>query len=188
MINKEIHATNNLSEFNFDFILGLDHPHIVKILDIFDEDIYLFIIEEYCEGGDLTSFLMRNRVLNEDLTRSIIRQLLTTLNYLHSKGITHRDVKLENILIHKKQPELIIKLADFGTATFFFKNKPLTDVCGTPYYIAPEVLKGNYNEKCDIWSTGVIAYLLLCGKPPFTGYEKNEFDIMCHVILCLCRY
>jgi calcium-dependent protein kinase len=166
MINKEIHATNDLSEFNFDFILGLDHPHIVKILDIFDEDIYLFIIEEYCEGGDLTSFLMRNRVLNEDLTRSIIRQVLTTLNYLHSKGITHRDVKLENILI----------------------NKSLTDVCGTPYYIAPEVLKGNYNEKCDIWSTGVIAYLLLCGKPPFTGYEKNEFDIMCHVILCLCRY
>jgi calcium-dependent protein kinase len=182
IINKEIHATNELSEYNFDFILGLDHPHIVKILDIFDEEHYLFIIEEYCEGGDLFSFLMRRRMLPENLTTSIIKQLLTTLCYLHGKGITHRDIKPENILIHKKEPELIIKLTDFGTATFFCKTKPLTDVLGSPYYIAPEVIRGNYNEKCDIWSVGVIVYLLLCGRPPFKGNDKSEFDLMCHVI------
>ena len=118
---------------------------------------------------------MRNKYISEKTTRNIIFQLLLSLNYLHEKGITHRDIKSENILIYRKEPDLVIKLADFGTATFFIKNMPLTDVLGSPYYIAPEVLNGVYDEKCDIWSTGVLAYILLCGKPPFFGKEEDIF-------------
>ena len=182
IINKEIHDTNDISEFNFDLILGLDHPHIVRIIDIFDEEDYLYIIEEYCEGGDLFSYIMKHRYIPEDKTKIIICQILKTLKYLHENHITHRDIKPENILIHRKEPEIIVKLADFGTATFFCKNKSLTDIMGTPYYIAPEVIKGSYNEKSDIWSTGVIVFLLLCGKPPFQSKNLKDLDLLCNVL------
>ena len=88
----------------------------------------------------------------------------------------HRDLKLENILIDSKK-SLVIKLSDFGASTFFKKqDKLITDCIGTPYYVAPEVLLGEYDEKCDLWSIGVISYMLLTGRPPFVG--ETEFDIV----------
>ena len=115
-------------------------------------------------------------------------QVLSAVFYCHNINIIHRDLKPENILVEKEENEegfSNIKIIDFGTAKIFDKDKSEQKVIGTAYYIAPEVLAGKYNEKCDIWSCGVIMYILLCGRPPFGGDEdeiienikKGEYDL-----------
>ena len=98
----------------------------------------------------------------------VIRQLLSVVAYCHSKHIVHRDLKPENLLMEDDK-SFAVKVIDFGTSRFFEPMDFLSQRMGTPYYIAPEVLRGRYNEKCDIWSAGVIMYILLTGKPPFNG-------------------
>ena len=112
----------------------------------------------------------------------IIKQLLSAITYCHSRGVVHRDLKPENILIDSmdKEGKIHIKVIDFGAALFVPPNSKLSRLFGTPYYIAPEVLKGKYNEKCDVWSIGVILYILLSGRAPFNGTTDN--DIMNNVI------
>jgi serine/threonine protein kinase len=105
----------------------------------------------------------------------VIKQILKTLKYLHSKGICHRDLKPENIMINPRTlhvkiiGNLMLLCIDFGLATFFKKDKPLTSRVGSPYYIAPEVLKAKYNKESDVWSVGIIAYVMLTGGLPFTS-------------------
>ena len=116
--------------------------------------------------------------MSEQDSAFIIRQLLSAITYCHSRGVVHRDLKPENILIDSvsKDGKILIKVIDFGAALFISPNGKITELLGTPYYIAPEVLFGNYNEKCDIWSIGVILYILLSGSPPFNG--NSDDDIM----------
>jgi len=106
----------------------------------------------------------------------IIRQILSAITYCHSKGVVHRDIKPENILIEliTVDGSINIKLIDFGAALFFTANSKITETLGTPYYIAPEVLLGNYTEKCDVWSIGVILFILLSGNAPFNGTTDEE--------------
>ena len=94
--------------------------------------------------------------------------------HCHSMGITHRDLKPENILFESLKPDAEIKLIDFGLSRKYSKNEKMHTILGTPYYVAPEVLKGDYDEKCDIWSIGAMTYLMLCGDPPFTGDSNTE--------------
>jgi len=105
-----------------------------------------------------------------------MRQLLSTMVYCHKRKIVHRDLKPENILIEKvkNKSKISIKVIDFGTAKAFTSCTVLKQTIGTAYYIAPEVLDGNYTNKCDIWSCGVIMYILLSGYPPFNGRNDNE--------------
>ena len=98
------------------------------------------------------------------------------LSYCHAEDIVHKDLKPENILLGKKKNISTIKLIDFGTAQKFDRGKKMSSIIGTPYYVAPEVLKGSYDEKCDIWGVGVIMFILLSGTPPFNG--KNDDEIM----------
>jgi calcium-dependent protein kinase len=133
------------------------------------------------DGGELFDEIQRQGNLSEQLAANIMRQLLSTMVYCHKRGIVHRDLKPENILIEKsekskKSSEINIKVIDFGTAEAFSSHTVLKQTIGTTYYIAPEVLYGNYNNKCDIWSCGVIMYILLSGYPPFNG--RNDNDIM----------
>ena len=88
---------------------------------------------------------------------------------MHKHNIVHRDLKPENLLLDSKEKNASLKVIDFGTSRKFGSNKKMTKLLGTPYYIAPEVLNSNYDEKCDVWSCGVILYILLCGYPPFSG-------------------
>lgn len=104
-----------------------------------------------------------------------MKEILSAVTYCHKYGIVHRDLKPENILYQSKDPDSPLKIIDFGTSKTYNGDEKLNDVCGTPYYIAPEVLDGKYTEKCDVWSCGVIMYIMLCGYPPFNGV--SDYDI-----------
>lgn len=148
----------------------IDHPHIVKIYEYFETELHIFIVMELLEGGELFEKIQKQKFFHEGKAKEIIRDILEALNYLHQRSIVHRDIKPENILFSKND---VLKIADFGTSKFFIKSK-MKNTHGTPYYIAPEVLEGSYNEKCDVWSVGVIMYILLSGYPPFYGNCDEE--------------
>lgn len=100
--------------------------------------------------------------------------MLSAINYCHSRKIVHRDLKPENLLLDKEKENPKVTIIDFGTSGIFEAEKKMSQKFGTPYYIAPEVLKKNYDQKCDLWSCGVILYILLCGYPPFNGTTDKQ--------------
>lgn len=156
----------------------LDHPHIVKIFEFFIEPEGYYLITEYCGGGELYDAIKENTSFSEPVAANIMYQIFSAINYCHSTTkIIHRDLKPENILIDSKDEQTgfyNVKIIDFGTAKIYEKNKNENKVIGSSYYIAPEVLLKNYNEKCDIWSCGVILYILLSGRAPFTGHRDGD--------------
>jgi calcium-dependent protein kinase len=174
MINKDKGEVNGIPENIIGAMLTLDHPNVVKIFDIIEDEFHIFIIEDYCDGGDLFNYIVKTKSFSEDMAKKIIKQILDGISYLHEKGITHRAIKPENILIFNNSPgsdEITIKISDFTSASFTSnaKVKVKTKDDGPPYYIAPEVIEGKYNQSCDLWSLGVVAYTMLCGKPPYLG-------------------
>jgi calcium-dependent protein kinase len=148
---------------------SLDHPNIVKVLEFYQNEKYFFIVTEYLEGGELFDRIMECQSFTETAAVDVMEQLLSAVLYLHRSNIIHRDLKPENIIFETKDPNSKIKVIDFGTSCAFEKGAKLKKKLGTPYYIAPEVLKRNYDQSCDVWSSGVIMYILLCGYPPFNG-------------------
>ncbi len=108
------------------------------------------------------------------MAKSFIKTIISAVSYIHDHGIVHRDLKLENFLFESVDPVAELKLIDFGLSMFMDKYGLAYNPVGTPYYVAPEVLGGEYDRKCDVWSIGVIAYMLLTGKPPFYGRTDDE--------------
>lgn len=161
---------------------SMDHPNIMKVYEYFNTSNKLYIITEFCSGGELFDKILKLKSLNENIVKNIMKQIFSAVNYCHLNNIIHRDLKPENILIDAQSGNkefFNIKIIDFGTSDIFrnrsnTKIKKLTEKIGSSYYIAPEVLKGDYNEKCDLWSCGVIMYILLCGTPPFNGANESE--------------
>ena len=171
---KIVDKKSTSSHHEIEILRKISHPNIINIFEIFEDYKQYYIICEYCEGGELFSIISRKGFFSEKEAAKIIQQILHAVNYLHTNHIIHRDLKPENIIFVSNDKD-IIKLIDFGTAIEVKdKGKKLKKVIGTPYYIAPEVLKENYNEKCDIWSCGVILFILLCGYPPFNGRSNKE--------------
>nr|XP_014274376.1 phosphorylase b kinase gamma catalytic chain, skeletal muscle/heart isoform [Halyomorpha halys] len=147
------------------------HPYIIQLHDVFESSTFIFLVFELCPNGELFDYLTTVVTLSEKKTRCIMRQLLEAIQYVHSKRIVHRDLKPENILLDESNN---IKVTDFGFAHVLEENQELTELCGTPGYLAPEVLKANmfsdakgYGLEVDIWACGVIMYTLLVGCPPF---------------------
>ena len=126
------------------------------------------------KGGELFEQILKKRQFTEQETAPLIKQVLSAIVYCHSRNIVHRDLKPENLILDIHSPSAKVKVVDFGTAMIFDSKVKLTEKFGTPYYIAPEVLSKRYNEKCDVWSLGVIIYLLLSGYPPFNGRSDRE--------------
>lgn len=153
----------------------LDHPSISRIIDIFEDKKKFYFVQEYLSGGALFDSLIQNVGFTENASALIIRQALSAVSYLHNKKIAHRDIKPDNILFESVD-SLNIKLMDFGNSRKMGNNEGLSGVYGTAYYVAPEVIAGAYDEKCDIWSLGVILYMLLSGNPPFDG--KSDLKIL----------
>lgn len=168
-----------------EILIATDHPNIIKIYEYYFDDVNFYLITEFVSGGELYDTITSWKTFDEEKAAYIMSQILSAVNYLHKKNIVHRDIKPENMLVENKvkvgkdRKEMInIKLIDFGTCNYL-TEKNLTLKVGSPYYIAPEVLKRNYNEKCDIWSCGVILYILLVGYPPFSG--SNTSDLLNNV-------
>lgn len=143
----------------------LDHPNIIKIFEFFEDDKFMYIIMEYAKNGELFNKIQSGKHFNEKDAVQIFHQILSGVNHLHNNRIVHRDLKPENILLDGT----VIKIADFGFSRIWSQEEKMRKSKGTIYYMAPEVLQGSYNEKCDVWSCGVILYILLTGKPPFNG-------------------
>lgn len=153
----------------------LSHPNIMQIYEFFDDNCNFYIVSELCQGGELFDMITDKGCFSEKDAAPIMKQLLSAICYCHQNNIVHRDLKPENIMLDSKKDKVpIIKLIDWGGARYFSKNKKMKKINGTPYYIAPEVLNEVYDEKCDIWSAGVIFYILLCGYPPFNGETDTE--------------
>ncbi len=167
----------------------VDHPNIVRLFEVIEDDKYFNLLQELCTGGELLSKV--KYISNEKEIAKIFKQIMSAIAYCHEKGIVHRDMKLENILFVNESEDSPIKIIDFGLSVLFDKKEKETDTdskkigykrmktkVGTIYYMSPEILKGNYDEKCDIWSCGVILYTLLSGYPPFNGANDKEIYSM----------
>ena len=155
-------------------ISQLRHPNIIKLFETYYDESYFHLVMEYCQGKDLFEKIIEHGHITEKIVASIIAKVIHAVSYCHSKGIIHRDLKPENILFLTDDINSEIKLIDFGLARKYDNNEKLSTVLGTPYYIAPEVLKGSYNNKCDIWSIGAMTYIMLSGDVPFDGSTSNE--------------
>ena len=155
----------------------LDHPNIVKYYGTFEDAYYLHIVMEYLKGDNLNKIItLRDyNELDEQEMAQIIHQLLKALLFIHNKNIVHRDIKPENIVFGKKRDYSTLKLIDFGLATTTRNTK--RNSCGSPYYMAPEIINGHFCKKTDIWSVGVIIYLMLTGKHPFEITKDGKEDI-----------
>ena len=154
----------------------LDHPNILKIFEFYSNKESYSIVTELCSGGELFQEIVDKGPFNESYSAYVMFQVLSAINYCHNMKIVHRDLKPENILITERDKNGYprIKICDFGTSKMFEKGAVQRKLVGSSYYIAPEVLKKKYDEKCDIWSCGVILYILLSGRPPFSGESDKE--------------
>ena len=180
VIVKKQNMNKLLIENEIDILKKLSHPNIVRIYEFYESLNNFYLINEYCDEGELYNYINKS-TLNEQQLAVIFYQVFSGLSYLHENNILHRDLKPENILISKKEVDLSseevyfwIQIIDFGTAKIFEENKTEKSIVGSAYYIAPEVLKKDYNEKCDTWSVGVILFMFLTGRPPFDGRNNEE--------------
>lgn len=155
---------------------SLEHPNIIKLIEVFEEGSEFYIVTELVQGGELFDRIVSKSHYSEKEARDLIKKLLETLAYMHESNVVHRDLKPENLLLTKDDDDGDIKVADFGFA------KKITDLevqeipCGTPGYVAPEILRGDqYSKEVDIWSLGVICYVLLAGYPPF--YDDDQRNL-----------
>ena len=129
---------------------------------------------EHCAGGELYDRLEKKGKFSEKEAADVMYKLLDAIHHMHNSNISHRDLKPENCLFETKKENSEIKIVDFGLATRFTFDKGMSSVVGTPYYVAPEIINGNYGPECDLWSLGVILYTLLAGYHPFRGDNRNE--------------
>ena len=171
----------DIDSFNreIDILIKLDHPNIIKLYEVYENEDFIYIVMELCNGGELFDRIIKRTEMGNPFTEkeaaTIFKQLMSAVSYCHSNKIVHRDLKPENLLLLNSDDDTHIKIIDFGTSLIFKKkNTSMFDRVGTAYYISPEVIDGYYDEKCDVWSCGIILYILLCGYPPFNGRDDEE--------------
>jgi calcium/calmodulin-dependent protein kinase I len=159
-----------------DIVIALRHPNIIYLKEYFEEGNKVYIVMEFLKGGELLDAVITKGTYSETDARKIFIQLIDAVTYMHGKNVVHRDLKLENLLLAEPGDINTVKVADFGLAKKY-AGAALSTICGTPQYVAPEVIKGGqnpytYGNECDLWSCGVILFILLGGYPPF--YDDSE--------------
>jgi len=165
-----------------DILSNVDHPHIIKLYDVYEDEHNIYLVSELCSGGELYDRVVektrKGKCFTEYGAARIIRNILSAISYCHDeKHIVHRDLKPENFLLTDKTDNAQVKVIDFGLSRYSAAR--MQSQVGTIYYVAPEVLFGEYTSKADIWSIGVVAYVLLCGFPPFNaGTEGLTYNIV----------
>jgi len=166
-----------------DILLNVDHPHIIKLYDVYEDATHIYLVSELCSGGELYDRVVEKTKskeghFSEFTAARIIRNILSAISYCHDvKKIVHRDLKPENFLLTDKTDNAQVKVIDFGLSRY--SSDRMKSQVGTIYYVAPEVLFGEYTSKADIWSIGVVSYVLLCGFPPFNaGSEGLTYNVV----------
>jgi calcium-dependent protein kinase len=161
----------------------MDHPNIIKLYESFEDHRNIYLIMEICSGGELFDRIIETGHFTEVQAAIVMQQILRGIFYMHEIKLTHRDLKPENFLFQTKDPieKCTLKIIDFGLSCKFSEGTVLTTKAGTPYYVAPQVLAGKYDQSADLWSCGVIMYVLLCGYPPF--YGETDADVLTKVRL-----
>ena len=180
ILKENIKKDVKLLEEELAILSKVDHPNIIKFHETYIDYRYVHIVMELAEGGELFEKIVEMHKFSESQAASLMRKILSAVKHLHEHGICHRDLKPENFLFSDKSAEAEIKLIDFGLSKRFGAiqeqdpSEKMHTIVGTPYYVAPEVLKGNYDFSCDVWSLGVILFIMLCGYPPFEGDNNKE--------------
>jgi len=153
----------------------ISHPNIIQLKEIVDTKDKLYFVMELVTGGELFDRIVDKGSYSEDDAKELVRKIVSAVEYLHNKGIAHRDLKPENLLVKSLECDTEVKIADFGLSKIIDQEKMMQTACGTPGYVAPEVLQAEgYGEEVDMWSIGVITYILLCGFPPFYSESVPE--------------
>jgi calcium-dependent protein kinase len=170
-IKKDLRTAKSLDALlkDVEILKTLDHPNIIKVYEYFQDESAIYIVTELCTGGELFECILKEKNFNEKKAAELMRQMLSAIAYCHEKKLAHCDLKPENIMLESQAGNNLIKVIDFGSSSFCQEGDKLTNRFGSLYYVAPEVLMSSYTEKCDVWSLGVIMYLILSGKPPFNG-------------------
>ena len=183
ILNKEkLKAQTKSSSINeIEILSKLNHPNVIHVEKILEDDINFYIIMEYCSKGELFDYIVKQEKLNEIEASMFFYQLIIGVEYIHKQKLAHRDLKPENLLLTKNH---LLKIIDFGLCHDFDGTKLLKTKCGSPSYAAPEILKGfPYNGfKSDIWCCGIILYGMLCGYLPFDG--DNNQEIFKQIVQC----
>lgn len=157
-----------------DILRTLDHPNVLRLLEVLEDPINYYLCSEYTEGSALLTFISTRRRISEAHAAEVMYQVLSAVAYCHSKGVVHRDIRPEHIVVQTGVDRWELKIADFGCATMLDPRKQLTGVLGSTFFLAPEVIRGSYSEKCDLWSCGILMYLLLTGHYPYAGQSEKE--------------
>lgn len=173
-------SPHNKFEEEIEIVSAIDHPHVMKVFEFYQDNMNYYLIIEYLKGGDLFDFVKKTNEFTEEIVCTIIEQILSALYYLHKHKIVHRDLKPENIMLSRPGDITSLKIIDFGTSKRVEPGIQISSPIGTRYYMAPEMLRAEYDFKVDVWSCGVIMYILLVGYPPFNGHNDNE--IMMNII------
>jgi len=157
-----------------DIMKKVSHPNVLALKAIHENETHLTLVMELVDGGELFYKIVDRGSFTEKDARNVVKQVCRGVAYLHSMGVAHRDLKPENLLCDGDGDKMVIKIADFGLSKIFGAGETLETSCGTPDYVAPEVLTGSsYDNAVDMWSVGVITYILLCGFPPFYATSQN---------------
>jgi len=161
----------------------MDHPNIIKLHESFEDRRNIYLVMELCSGGELFDRIIEVGHFTEQQAAIVIQQIVRAVFYMHENHVCHRDLKPENFLFVSKDTieRNLLKIIDFGLSCKFESGKVLTTKAGTPYYVAPQVLMGRYDELSDMWSIGVIMFVLLCGYPPF--FAETDADVLAKVRL-----
>lgn len=150
------------------------HHHVVTLRSTHEDKDYVHIVMELCEGGELFDAIVESGSFSEKKAAGVFRKMVETVHHCHELGVMHRDLKPENFLLTAKGEGGDLKLTDFGLGVFFKPGEKFRDLVGSPYYVAPEVLRKHYSHEADMWSLGVILYILLSGLPPFWGDTEDQ--------------
>jgi calcium/calmodulin-dependent protein kinase I len=171
MDEDEISALSN--EINI--LSEVDHPNIVKLYEAFETDEYFYIVMELMQGGELFDRIIEQEFFSENEAKEVLSPIIDAVNYCHEMDIIHRDLKPENLLYENSDDDSVIKISDFGLAKLVPKSTFASTAWGTPGYVAPEIVMWKrYGKEVDVWSIGIIMYILLCGYPPFYSDNNSE--------------
>lgn len=163
-------------------LMNLKHPNIIRLLDVYETTDKLCLVMELANGGELFDRIIERGSYSERDASMLMLSLFRAVKYLHDRGVAHRDLKPENILFESNLPNSAVKISDFGLSKVIDSRKMMSTCCGTPGYVSPEVLTmQGYGPEVDMWSLGVLMYVLLCGFPPF--YDDNENMLLQQIIV-----